>query len=59
MLSGKHEPVHSCPECGQETTGAHSEGGVRWAVCPDCYGRMLGQQRDQLDQELKNIGERE
>ena len=52
MLSGKYEPAHNCPECGQFTTGAHSEGGCRWALCPECYRRMIEQQRNQLDQEL-------
>ena len=55
MLYGKHEPAHPCPECGQETTGAHSEGGVKWALCDSCYTRMIEQQRDQLDEELKNL----
>ena len=31
-----------CPECGQETTGTISEGGCRWAVCPDCYDQIMG-----------------
>ena len=55
MLYGKHEPVHKCPECSNDTTGSTSEGGCRWALCPDCYGRMLEQQRDHLEEELKNI----
>jgi hypothetical protein len=25
-----------CPRCGRETTGAWSEGGIRWAICPEC-----------------------
>lgn len=31
--------THPCPRCGQETTGAYSEGGVRWAICEDCMAR--------------------
>jgi NAD-dependent SIR2 family protein deacetylase len=31
----------SCPECGQETTGTISEGGAKWALCPDCFRRLI------------------
>lgn len=33
----------SCPECGQETIGTISEGGCRWAICQDCYDRIIVQ----------------
>ena len=26
----------TCPRCGQETSGAWPEGGVRWALCEEC-----------------------
>ncbi len=41
------------PGCGKWTTGTHSEGGVRFALCDDCYRQMIEQQRKQLDQELR------
>jgi hypothetical protein len=28
--------VWPCPRCGQPTTGSVSEGGIRWAICPEC-----------------------
>lgn len=28
--------VHICPRCGDQTEGAFSEGGIRWAICEDC-----------------------
>ncbi len=31
--------THACPRCGQETQGAYSEGGLRWAICEDCMAR--------------------
>jgi hypothetical protein len=27
---------HGCPQCGTQTTGAHTEGGARWAICQGC-----------------------
>ncbi len=57
MLYGKHNQGHSCPECGKETTGSHSEGGVRWALCPDCYVKKLEERRDQLNDEIKSFRE--
>jgi len=31
---------HNCPRCGEKTTGAYSEGGLRWAICEDCYCQL-------------------
>lgn len=28
--------MHKCPICGEQTEGAFSEGGIRWAICDDC-----------------------
>ena len=33
---------HECPECGKETEGTFSEGGILWAICEDCM-------QDELD----------
>ena len=41
MLNGIHGPTHSCPECGQETTGTILQGcGTRILACNDCYEGM-------------------
>ena len=37
--------MNKCPECGRETYGAASEGGITWAICEDCYQCKL-EQRD-------------
>jgi len=29
--------VHNCPLCGKPTGGSISEGGVNFAICPECY----------------------
>lgn len=34
---------HECPRCGALTTGAYSEGGLRWAICDDCMRRERGE----------------
>jgi len=31
--------MHNCPRCGQRTSGAWSEGGLRWAICDHCTRR--------------------
>ncbi len=28
--------MHNCPRCGQLTSGAWSEGGLKWAICDNC-----------------------
>lgn len=30
-----------CENCGQETEGTCSEGGAKWALCPDCFDREI------------------
>ena len=35
--------VDRCSECGRPTTGTWSPGGVRWALCPDCYARCVAE----------------
>lgn len=27
---------YPCPRCGRPTTGAYSEGGLKWAICQGC-----------------------
>ena len=29
--------MHNCPLCGELTEGAISEGGVKFAICEQCY----------------------
>ena len=29
--------MHKCPDCGKDTNGTMSEGGLKWAVCDDCF----------------------
>ena len=31
--------MHACPGCGEETNGAWSEGGTKWALCESCLAR--------------------
>jgi len=57
MLYGKFDKGHECPGCGTITTGSHTEGGIRHAVCPDCYIRKLEDVRDQLDEEIRMLRE--
>jgi len=33
--------METCPECGKETTGTISEGGAKWALCPECYEKEI------------------
>jgi hypothetical protein len=35
-MSWMYPTPHPCPRCGTQTTGAHSEGGARWALCQGC-----------------------
>lgn len=35
-----------CEECGAQSTGTWSEGGAKWALCPDCYERRMCGERD-------------
>ena len=39
--------TYPCPRCGQPTTGAFSEGGLRWAICEDCMEK--DRQRQESD----------
>lgn len=47
--------MHNCPECNIQTEGTTSEGGCRWALCPDCYRLIIEQARDQLDDEIERL----
>jgi len=29
--------MHKCPNCGKDTEGSFSEGGVHFAICEECY----------------------
>ena len=42
---------HPCPNCGQATLGAYSEGGLRWAICEDC----MVQRRKTYEEEAKYL----
>lgn len=49
---------HDCPRCGRPTYGTLSEGGHRWALCPQCMEQERAQddvagdrRRRQLDRE--------
>lgn len=33
-----------CPECGKETEGTPSEGGVVFALCEECYKKIYGKE---------------
>lgn len=46
---------HPCPRCGQSTTGAWSEGGLRWAICEDCMTR----DREKLDEYVQEMRDAE
>lgn len=35
-----------CEKCGRETGGSWSEGGVKWAICEDCYGERPTEKKD-------------
>jgi len=35
--------MHKCPNCGKPTEGTYSEGGVLFALCPDCYQKLYGE----------------
>ncbi len=41
----------NCPDCGKETTGTVSEGGCRWALCPDCYEKLIEAGRQELEED--------
>ena len=32
---------NKCPECGKDTNGSYSEGGIHFAVCEDCYNKIF------------------
>ena len=40
--------MHECPECGRLTEGSVSEGGCRWALCPDCFNDRIEEGRREL-----------
>jgi len=49
-----------CPLCGRLTDGAWSEGGVHFAVCPDCYRREYTSEfrRSKNEQGMETDGKR-
>jgi len=32
--------MHKCPQCGAETPGSWSDGGVLWAICEECMDKI-------------------
>lgn len=35
-----------CQACGKQTTGAWSEGGIKWELCDDCMDKARDQRGD-------------
>lgn len=36
---------HNCPICGKLTSGTTKEGGISWALCPECNARQNKEQK--------------
>ena len=37
--------MHECPNCGAQTEGSWSEGGVKWAICDTCMEKERNHDR--------------
>jgi len=49
---------YHCPRCGRLTTGAWSEGGVKWAICEDCMAEEQCQNRKEREKRKEQNRER-
>ena len=47
--------MHQCPECGKETSGSWSEGGLKWALCEDCMDWKEKQARRERECDRQRI----
>lgn len=34
---------HDCPDCGEQTYGTYSEGGLKWSICENCMAKLKSQ----------------
>lgn len=50
--------ISTCPRCGAPTDGSWSEGGAKWALCPECLAapaHPAARERDEQAAELARL----
>jgi len=40
-----------CENCGKETNGTYSEGGIKWAICEECMSAPQHNREDKPDKD--------